>query len=110
MMTPASNDEIQVSLVALSKEEHKKVKALFVQLAVLIVLSCSVALLVILSLYEAAERKTLIDANKDAIDRQLVIVDNLCSVIENQILIYNASNPNGELPTKECTRLDLEGE
>ena len=110
MMTPASNDEIQVSLVALSKEEHKKVKALFVQLAVLILLSCSVALLVVLSLYSSEERDQLIQDNNEAIQRQTVIVDNLCSVIENQILIYNASNPNGELPTKECTRLDLEGE
>ena len=110
MMTPAFNDEIQASLVALGKEEHKKVKALFVQLAVLIVLSCSVALLVVLSLYLSEQRDQLIQDNNEVIQRQTVIADNLCSVIENQILIYNETNTNGELPTQECIKLDLEGE
>jgi len=105
-----TNDEIKVSLVALSKEEHRKVKALFVQLIVLIVLSCSIALLVILSLYSSNQREQLLDDNSEAIKRQEVIVANLCSVIQNQIIVYNESNTEGSLPFETCVTLEPTGE
>lgn len=102
-----SDTSIKLALADLQTEEHRKIKALFLQLIVLIILSFSIATLVALAMVGANQRQQLMDQNDELIVQQRTIINNLCDAIDNQRVVIQGVEGQPSVTLDDCIRLDL---